>query len=63
MTLSGDSTFTELLREKPEAVEILQRFGMGCLGCALASGETIAQGARAHGIPVQELLLALGIEE
>ncbi len=61
MELTADSTIMDVLRQKPEAADILFRFGMGCLGCALASGETIREAAAAHGIPLDELLDALGI--
>jgi hybrid cluster-associated redox disulfide protein len=63
MTLTADSTIHEVLREKPESVDVLFRFGMGCIGCALAKGETIREAATAHGIPLAELLEALGISE
>ncbi len=61
MELTADSTIMDVIREKPGAADILFRFGMGCLGCALASGETIREAAAAHGIPLDELLDALGI--
>jgi hybrid cluster-associated redox disulfide protein len=63
MVLTADSLLTELLQEKPQSAEILMRFGMGCIGCALASGETIRQAAAGHGIPLDELLDALGIAQ
>ena len=63
MALTADSLLSELLQQKPQSAEILMRFGMGCVGCALASGETIRQAAEGHGIPLPELLEALGIEE
>ncbi|MDD4126405.1 MAG: DUF1858 domain-containing protein [Methanomicrobium sp.] len=63
MVLTADSLLTELLQEKPQSAEILMRFGMGCIGCALASGETIRQAAGGHGIPLDELLDALGIAQ
>jgi len=62
MALTGDSTIYELLQEKPESVEVLFKFGMGCVGCAIAKGETIRKAAMAHGVPVDEMLAALGIE-
>lgn len=45
--------------------EVLQGFGMHCLGCALSHGETIEQAAMTHGIDVNEMLDALNkvIEE
>ncbi len=62
MAVTADSTIADLLREKPESAEILFRFGMGCLGCAIANHETIRQAADVHGIPLGELLSALAIE-
>jgi hybrid cluster-associated redox disulfide protein len=32
---------------------------MHCIGCAVASGESLADAARVHGIELQELLKAL----
>jgi hybrid cluster-associated redox disulfide protein len=63
MVLSADSTIMDVLREKPEAADIFFRFGMGCLGCAMAKGETIREAAQVHGIPIAELLDALGMSE
>ncbi len=63
MTVSADSTIADVLKEKPQAPDILFRFGMGCIGCALANGETLRQAALGHGIPLDELLEALGMEE
>lgn len=39
--------------------EVLQSFGMHCLGCALAHGETVEQAAATHGVDVDEMLKAL----
>ena len=61
--INADSTILELLQAKPESTETLFKFGMGCVGCAIGRGETIRQAAEAHGIPLPELLKALGINE
>ena len=61
MELTADSTIYDLLKAKPEAAEVLFKFGMGCVGCAIARGETVREAAEAHGVPLQELLAALGI--
>jgi hybrid cluster-associated redox disulfide protein len=63
MEITADSTIYDLLRTKPESSEVLLKFGMGCVGCAIARGETIREAAEVHGIPLEELLAALGIEE
>jgi hybrid cluster-associated redox disulfide protein len=61
--VTADSTIMELIQAKPESAQVLFRFGMGCLGCAVARGETVREAAMAHGIPLEELLSALGIPE
>ena len=61
MEITADSTIFELLQAKPESTEVLFKFGMGCVGCAIARGETIREAAVAHGIPLEELTSALGI--
>jgi hybrid cluster-associated redox disulfide protein len=63
MAVNADSTIYDLLKEKPESAEVLFKFGMGCVGCAIARGETIREAAMVHGIPLDELLAALGIKE
>ncbi len=63
MVLTADSLIADLIKEKPAAAETLFRFGMGCVGCALANNETIRQAAAGHGIPLPELLDALEIPE
>ena len=61
--ITADSTIYDLLKAKPESSEVLFKFGMGCVGCAIARGETIREAAEAHGIPLPELLSALGLKE
>jgi hybrid cluster-associated redox disulfide protein len=63
MEITADSTIYDLLKEKPDSAEVLFKFGMGCMGCAIARGETIRVAAMVHGIPLDELLAALGIKE
>ncbi len=61
--LTADSTIYDLLQAKPQSTEALFKFGMGCVGCAIARGETIREAAEAHGIPLPEILKALDIKE
>jgi hybrid cluster-associated redox disulfide protein len=61
--LTADSTIYDLLQAKPQSTDALFKFGMGCVGCAIARGETIREAAEAHGIPLPELLKALDIKE
>ena len=62
MSVNKDSTILEVLQANPDAAAIFARFGMGCVGCAISRGETVSEAAAAHGIPLADLLGALGIE-
>lgn len=52
-------TFAEIMKKKPEAMEILMKKGMSCFGCPMAMQETLEQGAIAHGINVEKLVKEL----
>ena len=49
----------EVVEKWPEAAQVLMNHGMGCLGCAAAHFESIGEGASAHGIDVDSLMVAL----
>jgi len=51
-----DTIIAEVLRKAPEAAPIFLNIGMHCLGCAMASGETIGQACMVHGVEVEDLL-------
>ena len=54
-----DMTFQQALQTSPEVARVLGGFNLGCVGCMGAANETLAQGASAHGLDVQDLLTAL----
>lgn len=54
--ITKDMTFIEIIKNNPEAFEILFRKGMHCIGCGMAGSETLEQGAMAHGINPDELV-------
>ena len=58
-TITKNMTFHEVMRKSPEVVKVLASFNLGCVGCMGAQNETLAQGAIAHGLDVEELLTAL----
>lgn len=57
--ITKDMTIMEVLQEKPDCAPVFQQFGMHCLGCAIAHGETVEEAAQVHGHDVEELLAAL----
>ena len=42
-----------------QAVPLLQSIGMHCLGCVMASSETIGEACQAHNVDAEELLSKL----
>ena len=58
-TITRDMTFNEVMGKSTEVVKVLASFNLGCIGCMGAQNETLAQGAIAHGLDVEELLTAL----
>ena len=57
--ITENTTIFEALQINPQAGVILQGYGMHCLGCALARGETLAQAAEVHGVDADEMVAAL----
>ncbi|WP_234117473.1 DUF1858 domain-containing protein [Clostridium hydrogenum] len=59
MSITKDMTIGETIRQYPDAAQVLMSFGMGCVACPSAQGETIEEAAMVHGINVDELMNAL----
>ena len=54
--ITENTLIMEAVEANPKAPEILVGYGMHCIGCAIAHGETIAEAAQVHGIDVNDLL-------
>lgn len=59
MEITKDMKIAELIRNKPEAIETLLSFGLGCIGCPASQMESLEEAAAVHGLDVNELILAL----
>jgi len=59
MKITKDLTISQVLETSPETAKIFVRYGMHCLGCFIATGETVEQAAEAHGLDVEELVREL----
>ncbi len=57
--INKDMTIAQVLQIDQETASIFMQYGMHCLGCPAASGETIEQASMAHAIDVDELVAAL----
>lgn len=59
MKINKEMPITEVVQKYPQTIDVFLKHGMGCLGCAAARFENVAQGAMAHGIDVDKLITDL----
>lgn len=57
--ITKDMKIDEILQKYPKTMEVFMKHGFHCLGCAAASFENIEDGAKVHGIDVDELIKEL----
>ena len=56
LELTRYTVIGDLVANFPAAMLVFQEIGMHCLGCAMASGETVEQACAAHGVDPDEFL-------
>jgi hybrid cluster-associated redox disulfide protein len=61
--ITKDMTFMELMDLDSEAGNKLAERGLFCGGCPMAQFESIENGAKAHGVDVDELLKELNKQD
>ena len=54
--ITKEMNIAEVLEKYPEAIEVLQQNGIGCIGCVLARAENLEQGLAAHGMDVDKVI-------
>lgn len=54
--VTKDMGILEIAQNHPEAIEVFQKYGMGCLGCAAARFENLEAGAKVHGFDVEQMV-------
>lgn len=59
MKIDRKTLIRDIVNMGPKAVEILKKFGMGCIGCPSSQNESIEDAAAAHGIDVENLIQSL----
>jgi len=56
---SRETIIADILKTAPDAAPLFMAIGMHCLGCAMASGETLGQACEVHGVDADEMLSKL----
>ena len=59
MTVTGETLIGEIVREHPEASEILLSIGMHCLGCPHSQMESLEEACAVHGFEPQPIIDAI----
>ena len=54
--ITKDMTIREVLEINPSIAPVFFEFGMECLHCPVASGETVEEAAGVHGVDVEVML-------
>lgn len=53
--ISKDLNIGEIAASFPDAVPVMLKYGLHCIGCHVAASETIEQGAKAHGMSDKDI--------
>ena len=57
--ITKTTLISDILEHAPQAMPAFQSIGMHCMGCALASGETLEEACYAHGVNPDQFLADL----
>ena len=47
--VTKEMNILDIVNNYPQSVEVFQRYGLGCIGCAAARFENLEAGAKVHG--------------
>lgn len=62
--ITGDEIIGDLVAAFPKAAAVMLRYGLHCVGCSANAFDTVADGARLHGMPegdIQEMIAELNM--
>ncbi len=59
MEITRDTLISEIVANCPELTPAFQAIGMHCLGCAMASGESLEEACAVHGVDVDAFIESL----
>jgi hybrid cluster-associated redox disulfide protein len=48
--VSADMSLGEIIENYPETIPVLLKYGLHCIGCHIASWESLREGLMAHGL-------------
>ncbi|MBP6063237.1 MAG: DUF1858 domain-containing protein [Fusobacteriaceae bacterium] len=54
--ITKDMNILEAVQKYPVITTVFRKYGLGCVGCMVASGESIGEGLEAHGLDADALI-------
>ncbi len=54
--VTKEMNILDIVQEYPQSIEIFQKYGLGCIGCAAARFENLEAGARVHGFNAEDMV-------
>ncbi|MDR1831649.1 MAG: DUF1858 domain-containing protein [Fusobacteriaceae bacterium] len=54
--ITRDSNILKAVQEYPIIAQVFRKYGLGCIGCMISSGETLGEGLQAHGMDVDKVI-------
>lgn len=57
--VTKEMNIMDIVQSYPQSIEVFQRYGLGCIGCAAARFENLEAGAKVHGIDLDAMLDAM----
>ncbi|MBW2964713.1 DUF1858 domain-containing protein [Candidatus Woesearchaeota archaeon] len=57
--VTKEMNIAEIAMKHPETIPVFMKYGMHCLGCVAARFENLEQGAAAHGIDPDKMVVDL----
>lgn len=54
--ITKDMGLIEIVQNYPQTIEVFQKYGLGCIGCAAARFENLEAGAKVHGIDPEKMV-------
>ena len=54
--VTKDMGIIEIVQNYPESLEVVAKYGLGCIGCAAARFENLEAGAKVHGVDPEQMV-------
>lgn len=54
--VTKEMNILDIVQNYPQSLEVFQKYGLGCIGCAAARFENLEAGAKVHGFDPEEMV-------